>query len=216
MKILFAVLSPRDIPQVIESMQKCPYDQVWLKYHYEGQAWHMARQIFLQNEQYSHLVVWPDDVVYNDHAFYYMQDLVKGDDSFKVVAGYVNVDYPIKNNFVNCSLYSLPSIDRKSRTFLWETKDYMERHLEWYHCVKFSGGPFLFNREILDKCYLDGDSPGSFNDNSQDVVTCNWLHDRNIPIWIPSASYFLHMRYGAEIMTGRKQAYQYWQLKEKT
>ena len=62
MKPLLFLPSPRDIPQVIESVSKLKIDKLWVKYHPQQEAYDVGRQLFLDTD-YTHLIIHPDDLL---------------------------------------------------------------------------------------------------------------------------------------------------------
>jgi hypothetical protein len=57
--------SPRDIPSVIEALGKVNFiDKLLVKYYRpEYRAYELIQDFFLKNEQYTHLIIWPDDLL---------------------------------------------------------------------------------------------------------------------------------------------------------
>jgi len=55
--------SPRDIPEVKESIDKLKIDKYWVKYYPQEEAYQTARNFFLYNYEYTHLVIHPDDLL---------------------------------------------------------------------------------------------------------------------------------------------------------
>ena len=63
MKPLIFIPSPRNLPKFNECISKVKkYDKLWVKYWEQTQAYMIARDWFL-NEDYTHLVIFPDDMI---------------------------------------------------------------------------------------------------------------------------------------------------------
>jgi len=63
LKPLLFLPSPRDIPEVKESVDKLKIDKLWIKYHHQEEAYVIARDWFLRHYEYTHLVIHPDDLL---------------------------------------------------------------------------------------------------------------------------------------------------------
>src|SRR6476619_4030303 len=63
MNPLLFIPSPRDIPEVKESVDKLKIDKIWIKYYGQEEAYKTARQYFLEHKEYTHLVIHPDDLL---------------------------------------------------------------------------------------------------------------------------------------------------------
>jgi hypothetical protein len=85
MNPLIFVPSPRDIPEFLEATAKIECDKLWLKYYNEDDAYRMAREWFLKNEQYTHLVILPDDLIITQSNF---DTLLDDAEYYEVVSGW--------------------------------------------------------------------------------------------------------------------------------
>lgn len=63
MNPLIFIPSPREINEFIEATKKLKYDKLWVKYYYQQQAYNYGRDYFLGHDQYSHLIILPDDLI---------------------------------------------------------------------------------------------------------------------------------------------------------
>jgi len=74
MKPLLFIPSPRDIPEVKESISKLKIDKLWIKYHKQEEAYKMARDIFLseQMNDYTHFIIHPDDMLSTQRDLEYL------------------------------------------------------------------------------------------------------------------------------------------------
>lgn len=68
MKPLIFIPSPRNLPKFNECISKVKkYDKLWVKYWEQTQAYMIARNWFLNDEEYTHLVIFPDDMIGFEH-----------------------------------------------------------------------------------------------------------------------------------------------------
>ena len=63
MKPLLFMPSPRSIPDVTNSWQYLPYDKYIVKNRLEKQAYQNGRDFFMDHDEYTHLVICPDDII---------------------------------------------------------------------------------------------------------------------------------------------------------
>ena len=86
MKPLLFIPSPRDIPEVKESISKLKIDKLWVKYHKQEEAYKMARDVFLseQMQDYTHLIIHPDDMLAIQRDLEYL--MMSADD--RVISGW--------------------------------------------------------------------------------------------------------------------------------
>ena len=94
--------SPRDIPEVYEAHRKLPYDKLYAKYFIEREAYWHLRNFFLMHEEYSHMIICPDDLVIQPEDF----ELLKADilqDDYPILSGLCNVDLDIYRGFLSAT-----------------------------------------------------------------------------------------------------------------
>ena len=70
-KPLLFIPSPRDIPEVKESISKLKIDKLWVKYCKQEYAYKRARHWFLKSE-YTHLIIHPDDMLATQRDLEYL------------------------------------------------------------------------------------------------------------------------------------------------
>jgi hypothetical protein len=85
LKPLLFLPSPRDIPEVKESVDKLKIDKLWVKYYPQEEAYQTARNFFLYNYEYTHLVIHPDDLIATQDNLEWIL-LTTGDD--RVMSGW--------------------------------------------------------------------------------------------------------------------------------
>jgi len=62
-KLLIAIPSPRDIPEVTDNWTLYEHDVVVVKYSQQKSAYKYLRDYFLEHEEYTHFCIMPDDLV---------------------------------------------------------------------------------------------------------------------------------------------------------
>ena len=72
---LIFVPSIRTIKKVWESIDKLPYDKFIVKNHLETTAYQLGHNFFLKHDEYTHIVICPDDLVIDTVNF----DMLKSD-----------------------------------------------------------------------------------------------------------------------------------------
>lgn len=148
--------SPRDITEVYDALKETGYDRLYAKYYPELKAYQLLREYFLDHEEYTHLVICPDDlVIEKKHIDALIEDLQKSD--YPVLSGVCNVDQGDNKDLLNIT-YNLPHPKRtvpKKNVIGW-------RHYHWVHKntvfntslidVLFSGFACMFlRRDVVSK-----------------------------------------------------------------
>lgn len=198
-KLLFAVLSPRDIPRVIMSLQDAPFDQYWVRFYPSRQAYKIARDYFLAHAEYTHLVIWTDDLVYDHEQFMKLARLA-GRTEEHVICGVANVDRDALKDYLTITK-NLPALDKGRRQYAWYHKDAVQGIFYVQHSGLTPG--------ILDRAaaywypFYRGDETG----NNQDVMLSHSVAEGGGHILCNADARFLHLRHAAEIKNGHVPAY---------
>jgi hypothetical protein len=201
MKILIAIPSPREIPEVKQALDEIKYcDKLWIKNYKEYEACKIARTYLLEHDEYSYLVIAPDDMVVNKTSFdRLVQDLIKRP-TISVLCGYSNRD--LSNQYKHESTTSidyLPSWDRVGREYKCQSMEYFEQiglSDNPVIQVKYAGFPcMVIRRDVVGLTTLGNDYP----DNEEmgccsDVVFCNECNRLGIPIFCDTRCRFLHLK----------------------
>jgi len=119
--------SPRDIPEVYEALKGTGYDRLYAKYFPEKTAYTKLREWFLDHEEYTHLVICPDDLVITKEDIDTLIDWL-GKMDFPVLSGVCNVDHGANKDLLNIT-FNLPHpvrSDPKRKKVGW-------RHYHWVH-----------------------------------------------------------------------------------
>jgi hypothetical protein len=151
--ILVFIPSPRDIAEFKDSVSKLSkYDRYWVKYYPEADAYSRARKFFLGNN-YSHLVILPDDLVVTEKQIdSLIQDI--NDKDYAVISGITNVDIRQINWGKYCISRNLPRIDvLTEQSYDWFTEYERQRYLNFHKMpiirVKHIGFPLTFIRRDI-------------------------------------------------------------------
>lgn len=90
-KPLLFMPSPRNIPDVVKWWDKIPHDKIIEKYRQPLDAYTNAKNYFLENKQYTHLVICPDDLEVTPNAIEQLITDVKTY-GYDVICGICNID----------------------------------------------------------------------------------------------------------------------------
>ena len=155
--------SPRDIREVYEALRDTGYDRLYAKYYPEKTAYELMRRYFVDHEEYTHLVICPDDlVIKKEHMDALVEDLQK--DDYACLSGVCNVDQGSNKNYLNIT-YNLPHPVR----MVPEKKQVGWRHYHWVHKdepFNVNIQPFLFSgfacmfirRDVMEKIKFTDDA----------------------------------------------------------
>jgi hypothetical protein len=114
---LLFIPSPRDIKEFNEATAKLELDKLWLKYYPQEEAYVKARNWFLEDNKYTHMIILPDDLIVTQHC---LDLLIEGAEHHKVISGWcpntVQDDGKTDSNF---SIGHLPP-DPPNRTLYYQ------------------------------------------------------------------------------------------------
>jgi len=166
MNPIIFVPSPRDLPEFLEATAKINCDKLWLKYHPQEEAYVIAREWFLTNKQYTHLVILPDDLIITQDDF---DTLCEDAKKFDVVSGWCRNTMRLVENYTgvpeteetadsNISITTLPADPPYTSTYesyhltsIKEIKEKISYGITFVK-VKFSGFPLQFiSRKIVEQ-----------------------------------------------------------------
>lgn len=194
-KPLLGVLNPRDLPEFKECVEKINIDRLHIKYFQpESDAYDALRKSFLKHTEYSHLIICPDDIVFDNS---HIEKLISGIEQFNfpILTGYANLDLKHPDTY-SVSLYPIDII-RERRNPILLTKQTMptQRYIE----VKWCGfGLTTIRRNIVEKIQFEDDS----RDNNRPYgsgccVDTKFSWDalcKRIPMICDTTVKFLHLR----------------------
>ncbi len=165
MKPLIFVISPRDIPEFQQAADKIQkYDKYWVKYFWPAPyAYRNARDFFLQNKEYTHLIMLPDDLIATEYDIDTLLAHIQKNPQIKIISGHCNLDSEKKKDYTNVCLLPV-SDDRKNRHYAWITFDEFNIWSQFNKDenglvkVKFSGYPLMvIDREVVEKIQFRND-----------------------------------------------------------
>ena len=84
-KPLLFIPSPRDILEFNEATSKLNIDKLWMKYYPQEEAYTKARQWFLEDDHYSHLIILPDDLTVNQNI---LDILLADTEEYNIISGW--------------------------------------------------------------------------------------------------------------------------------
>ncbi len=141
-KPLLICPSPRDIKEVYDELKLTGYDRLYAKYYPEKTAYSLLRNWFIDHEEYTHLIICPDDlIIKKEHIDKLIADLEKTD--YACLSGVCNVDQGKNKDLLNIT-FNLPHPVRT----VPEKGQIGWRHYHWVHKdEKFKQDilPFLFS-----------------------------------------------------------------------
>ena len=184
----------KDLPEVLNPLKEIPCDKYFVNYYTSKQAYGFARDFFLNNEEYTHLIIQTVDMIPTKEGF---EALMKHDQNYDIISGVMNVD--LTDNKNNLAITDgIPSENPKGRIFNWVArKDYSELiQVDW---IGFSFT--RISRKVVKDLPFREDSSGY----SQDVTFAIDCKNKNIPIYADTSIFFKHLRYKGELMVGKKE-----------
>lgn len=90
-KLLIAIPSPRDIPEVQDNWTTYNHDVIVYKYGFQKEAYQYLRKYFLDHNEYTHFCIMPDDLVVSSEQLDRIWHKVDTK-HFKVLSGLCPVD----------------------------------------------------------------------------------------------------------------------------
>lgn len=200
--MLVGILSPRDIPQFMDSVKTSltGYDKLWLRYYRQFEnPYQTLKDEFLKlvdDEEYQYLALLPDDLVINKAGVDKLAaNVASNPKKYEIMMGNCNVE--IGSPYVAVTK-NLPSLDRKKRVYNWYTKKLLLG--KGIVPVKHSGTPLcILNRELITSgiISLKNDkewNPDTLVGTSEDVVLSWDAYTHGIPIYVDTDVMFLHLK----------------------
>lgn len=205
---MHVIPSPRaNIPQVLRYQRDLPFDRFIPYFMKEVDAYQLARNFFLEHEEYTHLAVGTDDiVVYPDHIKQLAKDLEEHD--YHVLSGTMNV-YQEDLQFLNICTKSV-SLRWHDRYYDWiPAKDIPKYTLNGPIIpVAFSGFPLMvIRRDVVEQIPFYSDA--MYNDvpykegGSLDVQYCFNATRKGYGIYADTRVFMIHLRMAGKIRVGK-------------
>jgi hypothetical protein len=219
---LITLPSPRDLPTIKEALDKITeYDKLWVKYSPEHITYPIIREQFLKHSnQYTHLVICPDDLLIDDPKKLYtlLEDSQELGDK-AIVSGYCNVDTSENSKYANVTQYDV-SNERHGRIYQWFTLQQLEQHEADLIEVKFSGFALMvIPRAAIEQIPFRNDSStGQFDylGCCVDVMFCNDAIEKGYKIYVDTDVRLQHLKhsdqYTGEILQRHPKTEQDWKF----
>jgi len=197
--------SPRDIRNVYEALKGTGYDRLYAKYYPERIAYNLMRDYFLDHEEYTHLVICPDDLlIEKEHIDNLIKVLEEYD--YPTLSGVCNVDLAGNKDKLNIT-ENLPHPQRMVperkqigwRFYSWYAKN--TRFVDPIIRVPFSGFAAMFIRRDVVKRYRFIDD-SKFNGTPElitgaiDVMFANTCAIENIAQMVDTRVRMKHLKGG--------------------
>jgi hypothetical protein len=178
-KPLIAIPSPRDINSVYEAVCSVDFiDRLWVKYtRPEYKTYEYIQEFFLSRKQYTHLIIWPDDLVATrDHVWQLLYDILEYD--FEVIGGICQIDNDWYYDKMIISLKALyPNRNDRFRYFekfedyYWHDKLKPEYEKNPIIRTMWQGFPLTcIRRDVLEQIQFRNDH--EFNDLPKELGCC--------------------------------------------
>jgi hypothetical protein len=197
---LIAVPAVRSIPQVLDSIYSIPeFDKLFIRNHPESQAYRVIQDNFLKGPQYyTHLILWPDDLVVPRTMFEKLALGVYAED-YPVISGYCNIDGELNKDLANICIDHVPSIEQAGRKYVWPTLEHVASLRPTVIRVKFMGFPLaIIRRDVLQQVRLTTDSVfnGALTGGCCVDVVFSWQCDqKNIPLYVDTTCRLEHLKH---------------------
>ena len=206
-----------DLVQVKEALDEIPCDKIQVSYFDYPYPQRKVLEYFKENPEYTHLILIPNDLVYNLRNFTMTERAVRELDP-PVLCGLCNVDLGQYKDFWNVCP-KLPTLEFTQRRYRWMAESQRLHHLNLgfrFIPVKFAGFPAMcVRRDVFDKCKIN-----EFNESiktkevpiwesqlgyANDLMFCHNLSDLEITIVCDLENTMLHLRFQGEKQNGKKQ-----------
>ena len=204
-----------DLEQVKDGLNSIPCDKLQASYFPYPFPHRIIEKFFRDNKQFTHLIMIPNDLVYNNENFQKTKEIIEKYD-YPVLCGLCNVDLTqYKDKWNVCQ--SLPELPYTQRRYRWLAESTRKALLEKIRLipVKFAGYPALcIRRDVLDYVRINKlnntiktkelpiwESKGGY---SNDLIFCHNLHEKGIQIMCDLENTMLHFRYTGKSQIGTK------------
>ena len=206
---------PKDLPKVLENLDKINCDKMYLNYFPYPQNYVLSRDYFLEHKEYTHYVALPNDLVLTKEVFEKMCKTLE-EFYYPVLSGCCNVDFKGKwAGMVNVCL-KLPKLAYSERIYRWlaesQRKELISRGVR-IMMFDFAGFPAMFiRRDVLEKIpfakvpYETTERPIWESDGGfgGDLAFCTSLKYHGIPNRVDLTCIMEHLRYEGKMLVGIK------------
>lgn len=183
---LIFIPSIRKIPRVMESWNEIQYDKLLVRMMLEPKAYKTGRDFFLEHEEYTHIVIAPDDMVLDYDSFMTLKRDVE-EYEFSNIAGIANLgqDDP---DIYSCKPIGIP-LDQQTKGSYYE-RDNTPDHI---FTVGFTGFACQFiERELVKKLSFTGWCNGGMG--CMDAQFSKEINEMGLSQIVDPDTYFPHLR----------------------
>lgn len=203
MKLLICITKAHNITEFDNAVNEClsSYDKLWVCYYNSYEARQIIKDYFLKYDEYTHLVILPDDMIVNQSAIDLLINNLEDGQNYQVLVGCCNVDNKENRDKLNVSLQVIHP-KRVDGTYYYNFITVFDTHLigrPQPTRVYYQGDAFLIlRRDVVDKLSFDTDYKlneiepweGCCND-----VVMSWeLSELGIPIYCNLKARFQHLK----------------------
>lgn len=216
-KPLHAFMWAKEIPDVLQSLEKIESDKLLVKYTKHPKVMQIITKEFRERTEYTHLVIHCTDMEATNDDFQKIKK--RAEEGYDVVAGICNVDSgKYKNHYVTCN--KLPDLDYETRNYRWLPESQRLYHLEHginMLPVKFAGYPLLFmTREVFErvngldtppKKAIAGKNRAMWEQSggyANDISFCHKCDELGIDIYVDLNVVMKHYRFEGELLAGKE------------
>ena len=198
MKPLLCIFHCREIPLFKLHTDKLKIDKLWVKFYPQGEAYALAREWFLEHEEYTHLVTLPDDLLATQEAIDILSEDAAKEDI--IISGWCNNTAWITNNIYTDFSFILPPVQTKE----WHPYQFasIESILQFKTNiipVPFQGIALTFlPRKVMQEISFAKDLP-------QDIVLAHDLFRKGYSQYVDLRARMIHLRHPHGILVGKKQ-----------
>jgi len=177
-------------PDILKELEKIPCDKLILEYYPYPHPHEIARDFFLEHEEYTHLIIQPQDLLVTEEDYHKLfLDVDKYD--YPIIAGVCNVERAgLKAGLMNCCI-KCPNRNRNYRKYNWIPFGDLG-----IIKVGFMGMTFPFiKRSVLERRLIDTEFIFKGCDGKEiypDLNFCNGCKELDIPIHVDTDVKMIH------------------------
>ena len=178
-----------DYPEIKKDLMEIPCDKFITNYFPYPFPHNLVRDFFLEHEEYTHLIVQPQDLHANKEHYAKLIETVK-ETGYDVVSCVCNVERPMHRDYFKWAICkNIPSMDKSQRMYNWvpSTEDKLGLMK-----VEFQGMVFAcISRKVIERRMIDGEYvfKGTIHRTHEnftaapDLTFCHCCKHLDIPIY---------------------------------
>lgn len=188
---LVCLTQARDIQSVLFNFYQIPADRLIVKYHHTTRAYKIMREYFLDNKEYTHLVVQPDDLIVTKADF---EKLLEISPYYPVISGICNCT--VSDPRIAMDITQMPNPNRKLRRYIYTDPIRAIGIVKVY----WAGFPFTWiRRDIVERIPFEDDTrlnPGVPPNQgwATDVMFHYNCLQENIPVYANCEVFMKHLK----------------------